>query len=148
VHYDAETLPRLAAVFYQQAIEERNHAMMLVQYLLDVGEKVRIPGVAEPKADFGDIAEPVALALDQEKRVSKQISALAGAAREEGDYMGEQFMQWFIKEQVEEVSSMSDLLRVVERTRENPLLAEEYLAREGGAEAADPTAPHAAGGAL
>ena len=57
-------------------------------------------------------------------------------------------MQWFIKEQVEEVSSMSDLLRVVERTRENPLLAEEYLAREGGAEAADPTAPHAAGGAL
>ncbi|MEA2440921.1 MAG: bacterioferritin, partial [Thermoleophilaceae bacterium] len=78
VHYDAETLPRLAAVFYQQAIEERNHAMMLVQYLLDVGEQVSIPGVAEPKTSFGDIAEPVALALDQEKRVSSQISALAG----------------------------------------------------------------------
>jgi ferritin len=149
LHYDAETLPRLAAVFYQQAIEERNHAMMLVQYLLDVGEKVRTPGVAEPKTDFGDIAEPVALALDQEKRVSKQISALAGAAREEGDYMGEQFMQWFIKEQVEEVSSMSDLLAVVERSRENPMIVEEYIARERpSGEAADPTAPAAAGGAL
>jgi ferritin len=149
VHYDAETLPRLAAVFYQQAIEERNHAMMLVQYLLDVGEKVRTPGVAEPQTEFGDIAEPVALALDQEKRVSKQISALAGAAREEGDYMGEQFMQWFIKEQVEEVSSMSDLLAVVERSRENPMTVEEYIARERpSAEAADPTAPAAAGGAL
>ena len=149
VHYDAQTLPRLAAVFYQQAVEERNHAMMLVQYLLDVGEQVQIPGVAEPKVSFGDIAEPVALALDQEKRVSSQISALAGAAREEGDYMGEQFMQWFIKEQVEEVSSMSDLLAVVERARENPMIVEEYIARERpSGETADPTAPSAAGGAI
>ena len=149
VHYDAETLPRLAAVFYQQAIEERNHAMMLVQYLLDVGEQVSIPGVAEPKTSFDDVVAPVALALDQEKRVSKQISALAGAAREEGDYMGEQFMQWFIKEQVEEVSSMSDLLAVVERSRDNPMIVEEYIARErpsGPPE--DPTAPTAAGGAI
>jgi ferritin len=149
VHFDAETLPRLAATFYQQAIEERNHAMMLVQYLLDVGEEVRIPGVAEPRTSFADIAEPVALALDQEKRVSAQISTLAGAARESGDYMGEQFMQWFIKEQVEEVASMSSLLAVVERARENPMIAEEYLARErGSAAAADPTAPMAAGGPL
>jgi ferritin len=149
VYFDAQTLPRLAATFYQQSVEERNHAMMLVQYLLDVGDDVRIPGVEAPTTAFGDIAEPVALALDQEKRVSKQISALAGAAREEGDYMGEQFMQWFIKEQVEEVSSMSDLLAVVERSRDNPMIVEEYLARERGATpAVDPTAPTAAGGAL
>ena len=148
VHYDAETLPRLAAHFYRQSLEERNHAMMMVQYLLDAGEDVVIPGVEAPRTTFGDTVEPVALALEQERRVTSQINALAALAREHGDYAGEQFMQWFIKEQVEEVSSMSDLLRVVERTRENPLLAEEYLAREGGAEAADPTAPHAAGGAL
>jgi ferritin len=149
VHYDAHTLPRLAASFYQQAIEERNHAMMLVQYLLDVGERVRIPGVAEPQNEFEDIVAPVALALDQEKRVSGQISALAGAAREDGNYMGEQFMQWFIKEQIEEVASMSDLLAIVERSRESPMIVEEYLARERGAgQAADPTAPVAAGGAL
>ena len=149
VHYDAHTLPRLAATFYQQSVEERNHAMMLVQYLLDIGEEARIPGIEAPQTSFDDIAAPVALALDQERRVTKQISALAGAAREEGDYMGEQFMQWFIKEQVEEVSSMSDLLAVVERSRENPMVVEEYIARERPqAEAADPTAPAAAGGAL
>jgi bacterioferritin B len=149
VHYDAHTLPRLAATFYQQSVEERNHAMMLVQYLLDIGEEVRIPGIEAPQTSFDDIAAPVALALDQERRVTKQISALAGAAREEGDYMGEQFMQWFIKEQTEEVASMSDLLAVVERSRENPMVVEEYLARErGGGPAADPTAPTAAGGAL
>ena len=147
-HYDAETLPRLAAFFYAQALEERNHAMMMVQYLLDAGEDVVIPGVEAPRTGFGDVVEPVALALSQEKRVTEQIGGLATLARENGDYAGEQFIQWFIKEQVEEVSSMSSLLTVVERARENPLLAEEYLARESAAEAEDPTAPHAAGGAL
>ena len=148
VFYDSETLPRLAAHFYRQAVEERNHAMMMVQYLLDAGLDVAIPGVEAPRSQFADVVEPVQLALDQERRVTEQIGALATLARDTGDYAGEQFMSWFIKEQVEEVSSMSSLLTVVERARENPLLAEEYLAREGGAEAADPTAPHAAGGAL
>jgi len=148
VHYDSETLPRLAAFFYRQALEERNHAMMMVQYLLDAGERVTIPGVDAPKTTFGDTVEPVALALEQEKRVTGQINALAASARDANDYAGEQFMLWFIKEQVEEVSSMNDLLRVVERARENPLLAEEYLAREATGEAADATAPAAAGGAL
>ncbi|MGZ4481989.1 MAG: ferritin [Gaiellales bacterium] len=148
VHYDAQTLPRLAAHFYQQALEERNHALMMVQYLLDAGLEPAIPGVVAPQNDFGDVVQPVALALEQERRVTSQIGALASLARDLGDYAGEQFMQWFIKEQVEEVSSMSGLLMVVERARDNPLLAEEYLAREGTAPAQDPTAPHAAGGAL
>ena len=108
------------------------------------------PGVEGPEVGFSDIVAPVELALEQEKRVTRQISALAGLARDEGDYQGEQFMQWFIKEQVEEVSTMSDLLRVVERARDNPLLAEEYLAREGLGEGedGDPTAPGAAGGTI
>ena len=102
-----------------------------------------------PQSEFDDVVSPVALALEQEKRVTQQINALAGVAREQGDYCSEQFMQWFIKEQIEEVATMSDLLRIVERARDNPLLAEEYLAREPlGEEGADPTAPPVAGGAL
>ena len=149
VYYDGETLPRLASFFYAQALEERNHAMMMVQYLLDADADVVIPGTQAPRSSFADIVEPVQVALDQEKRVSDQINALAALAREHGDYSSEQFMQWFIKEQVEEVASMSDLLRVVERAKDNPLLAEEFLARETvGDEGEDPTAPEAAGGAL
>jgi ferritin len=149
VHYDAETLPRLAAFFYAQALEERNHAMMMVQYLLDAGAEATIPGVEAPRTAFSDIVEPVALALEQERRVSDQIEELAKIAREQGDYLSEQFTLWFLKEQIEEVATMSDLLRVVERSRENPMLAEEYLARESpGGQAADPTAPPAAGGAI
>src|SRR5436305_11515177 len=86
VHYDAETLPRLAAFFYRQALEERNHAMMMVQYLLDAGVEVAIPGVAAPQTRFDDIVAPVALALEQERRVAEQVAHLAAVAREEGDY--------------------------------------------------------------
>jgi bacterioferritin B len=150
VYYDAETLPRLAAFFYGQAIEERNHAMMMVQYLLDADAEVAIPGVAAPETGFGDVVAPVALALEQERRVSDQIAALAAIAREEGDFQSEQFTQWFLKEQVEEVASMSALLKVVERSAGNPMTIEDYLVREGigGEGDADPTAPNAAGGAV
>ena len=150
VHYDAETLPQLAAHFYRQSVEERNHAMMMVQYLLDSGDDVTIPAVAAPQTSFADDIAPVALALDQEKRVTAQISALAVTAREEGDLVGEQFMHWFLQEQREEVSSMSALLQVVERLRDNVMLVEDYLAREsgGGANPLEAGAPPAAGGAL
>jgi len=149
VYYDSQTLPRLATFFYAQAIEERNHAMMMVQYLLDADADVSIPGVAAPEAQFADVVAPVALALEQERRVSDQIAQLTGVARGEGDYLSEQFLQWFLKEQVEEVSTMSSLLAVVQRSADAPNFVEDYLAREHtGGENADPTAPPAAGGAL
>src|SRR3972149_9312645 len=68
VYYDSETLPALAAHFYQQALEERNHAMMMVQYLLDCDQGVKIPAVGEPRNDFADLTEPVRLALGQGRR--------------------------------------------------------------------------------
>ena len=146
VHYDAETLPQLARFFYRQALEERDHAMMMVQYLIDADARVVIPGVTAPQAAFEDIVAPVALALEQEKRVTAQINALAATARAEGDYTSEQFMQWFIKEQVEEVATMSDLLRVVRRSQADPMAIEDFMAREhAGEEGEDPTAPHPAG---
>ena len=150
VWYDAETLPQLAGFFYRQAVEERNHAMMLVQYLLDAGEPVTIPGVEAPKTSFDDPVEPVALALAQERRVTDQISTLVTIAREESDRIAEQFLQWFLKEQLEEMSSMSALLKTVERAAAvNILLAEDFLARTTGAEGGvEADAPRAAGGAL
>jgi ferritin len=149
VYFDSETLPQLAAHFYRQALEERNHAMMLVQYLLDSGEKARIPAVTEPKNSFAEGTEPVALALHQERTVTDQIVQLAALARQENDLVGAQFMDWFLKEQREEVASMSALLAVVERAADNLLLAEEHLSRaQIGDAGVDPTAPPAAGGAL
>jgi ferritin len=146
VYYEAETLPRLAAFFYRQALEEREHAMMMIRYLLDVGEEVRIPDIKAQQTSFADGSDPVRMALQQERRVSDEIFALFELARDLKDYRAEQFLQWFVKEQVEEVALMSDLLNVVERSKDNLLLAEDYIAREKlGEEGSDPTAPPAAG---
>jgi len=148
-YYDAETLPQLAAHFYRQAVEERNHAMMIVQYLLDADERVVVPGVQAPQTDFSDAVAPVALALEQEKRVTDQIVELVKLARDEGELVGEQFLHWFLQEQREEVASMTELLATVERGKESLLQVEELLARQAGGESPlEAGAPPAAGGAL
>ncbi|MBS1692683.1 MAG: ferritin [Actinobacteria bacterium] len=148
VYFDGADLPQLAKHFYGQAVEERNHAMMLVQYLLDRDIEVEIPGVDAVCSTFAAPRDALALALDQERTVTEQISRLASAARDEGDYLGEQFMQWFLKEQVEEVALMTTLVRIAERAGANLFHLEDFVAREIAASAADPTAPKPAGGAL
>jgi bacterioferritin B len=146
IHYDALTMPQMAAFFYTQALEERTHALMMVRYLLDTDAEVAIPAIEAPSSSFDDVVAPVELALEQEKRVSTQINELVVIAREESDFASEQFLQWFIKEQVEEVASMSDLLAVVRRNASVVENIEEYVAREAGDEGSDPSAPRVAGG--
>ena len=149
VYYDSQSLPVLAAHFYRQAVEERNHAMMMVQYLLDADADVATPGIDAPQTDFAHAVAPVALALGQEKRVTEQIIELVKLARDEGELVGEQFLHWFLQEQREEVASMTELLAIVERGKDNLLNVEEYLSRAAGGEnPLEAGAPPAAGGAL
>jgi len=149
VWFDNEDLPQLAKHFYRQSIEERNHALALVQYMMDTDHHVEIPGTGEVRNDFSNVVELVQLALAQEKEVAADIKTLAKAARAEDDYQGEQFMQWFLKEQVEEISQMDTLLRVIDRAKGNLFDVENFLYREtvgdGGQEA---EMPPVAGGAL
>src|SRR5256885_5313468 len=112
VYYDSETLPRLAAFFYRQAVEERNHAMIMVQYLLDTDEEVKIPDITSQQTRYDDVVGPVKMALEQEKRVSDEINDLFKLAREAGDFRAEQFLNWFVNEHGEEGSSINDLPNV------------------------------------
>ena len=146
VFYDALTMPQMAAFFYAQALEERDHAMMMIKYLVDQDAPAAVPGVSAPQVDFRDVVAPVELALEQERRVTVQINELTKTAREENDFASDQFMQWFIKEQVEEVATMSDLVAVVRRSRDNIEAIEDYIQREQSSEANDPTSPAIAGG--
>lgn len=148
VYFDDADLPQLAALFYRQAVEERNHAMMLVRYLLDRGIHAEIPGVDAVRNEFTSPRAAIEMALDQERGVTEQITTLAAVARDEGDYLGEQFMQWFLKEQVEEVASMTTLLRIADRAGDNLFHLEDFVNREMKQAGDDATAPAAAGGTL
>jgi ferritin len=146
-HYESQTLPQLARFFYAQAIEERGHAMMMIKYLLDTDAPVRLREVSAPTTSWDDHIAPIRMALEQERKVSTQIGELFAVAREEHDYLSEQFVQWFLKEQVEEEATMTEILDVAERVRDFPMTLEEYIAREQpGGDHADPLAPPAAGG--
>ena len=149
VWFDSHDLPQLAAHFYRQALEERNHGMMIVQYHLDRGLPVQIPGTPAVRNDFADVIEPLQLALDQEQQVTRQIEAIFRAAREEGDALGEQFLMWFLEEQVEEVASATTLVTVAKRAGDNLFDLENYVARETIGDAGESAAaPKAAGGSL
>ena len=149
IYFDSNDLPQLAQRFYAQATEERSHALMMVQYLLDRGIDVDIEGVGSVITQFGAVRDAVELSLNQEKEVTEQITALTRSARDTNDFLGERFMQWFLQEQVEEVASMTTLLSVVDKAAGNMFDLEAYVARELNAAAAtvDPTAPKPAGGA-
>jgi ferritin len=148
VWFDNADLPQLAKRFYAQAVEERNHAMMIVKYFLDRDISVELSGIDSAKSHFENVREPIALALAQEKGVTDQIIQLASTAREEGDYLGEQFMQWFLKEQVEEVSNMTTLLTIADRAGSNLFDLEDFIAREMSGASDTSGAPSAAGGII
>jgi bacterioferritin B len=131
-HFDTESLPELAKHFYMQAEEERTHAMRFVKFLVDAGGTVEIPAIPQPQSRFGKAEEAVQKALSGEISVTQQINALVELAIKESDHITQTFLNWFVTEQLEEVSSMDTLLKIVRRAGEAGLLhVEEYLARSG-----------------
>ena len=149
VYFDSHALPQLARRFYSQAAEERGHAMMMIQYLIDNNLEVKVTGIDDVVTDFDSVRAPVALAVERERAVTEQITKLARTARESGDYLGERFIQWFLEEQVEEVSDMHTLLTIVERAGDNLFDIEDFIAREmSGNAPVRPGAPKRAGGGV
>lgn len=132
-HFANEGLMELAAKFYAQATEERDHAMRFVRYIVDAGGRVEIPAIAAPKHSFQSVEEAVKLSLNWEQEVTGQINGLMELAIKESDHITHQILNWFLQEQLEEVSSMDNLLKVVQRAGEdNIIYVETYLTREHG----------------
>lgn len=131
-YFDSETLPQLARFFYQQSEEERTHAMRFVKFINDVGGKVQIPTLPAPQSEFASAEGAVAKALEWEEEVTRQIYDLVEIAKGDRNYVGVRFLDWFVEEQLEEVTSMNDLLSVIRRAGPDRLLfVEEYLSRQG-----------------
>lgn len=129
-YFDGRSLPKFAQFFYAQATEEQEHAMKFLHYLLDVGADVNIPAIDAPIYEIADTAAGFQMSLDWENEVTAQIHALMDVAMDERDYAAQTFLQWFVTEQVEEVSNMETLLDVVKRVGEqNLFMIESYLER-------------------
>jgi ferritin len=131
-YFDGESLPELAKFFFRQADEERTHSMKFVHFLNEADGKLTIPAIPAPKSEFASAEEAVQLSLDWEQQVTQQIYGLVNQAKDENNYIAQRFLDWFVTEQLEEVSSMSTLLGIVRRAGPSGLLhVEDYLARVG-----------------
>jgi bacterioferritin B len=138
-YFDGEGLPELAHHFALQAQEERDHAMRIVKFLGDADAPLRIPAVDAPRAEFASAEEAVQLSLEWEMSVTERINAIMDLAIERNEHLTKAFLDWFVTEQLEEVSSMDTLLRMIRRAGESGLMfIESHLARRlhGGTESA------------
>jgi len=128
-YFDADNLPNLGAFFYRQASEEHMHAMKFLNYIVDAGGQVRIPAIEACKYDFAHAVEAVQLALDWELDVTRQINELMNLAVLQKDHIAQDFLRWFVTEQLEEIATMERLLSIIKRSKDNLLFADDYLAR-------------------
>lgn len=128
-YFDSEDLPQLAAFFYRQAEEEKMHAMKFVHYILETDGQLRIPAIPATKYDFQSAEECAQLALTWEEEVTRMINEMMGIAVKDGDYISQEFLRWFINEQLEEMSTMKTLLATIRRAGDNLLWVEDFLAR-------------------
>lgn len=127
-YFQNQKLSLLSKLFFEQSDEEKVHALKFVHYVLDTQGALQIPAVEAPKATFSSAEEAVKAALTWEKEVTAQIKNLMDIANEEKDYLAQNFLQWFIDEQLEEVNKMDQLLSVIQRAGDkNLLMVEAYL---------------------
>jgi ferritin len=127
-YFDGESLSRLAKFFYDQAEEEREHAMKFVHYLMEVGAGLNIPAIPATKTEIGSAEKAFEMSLGWEQEVTGQINGMMDLAIQEKDYASQAFLQWFVTEQVEEISTMESMLDIVRKAGEkNMLMVEAYL---------------------
>ena len=130
--FENMNLKGFAKWFYAQAEEEQGHAMKIANYIMDQGGEVTLKVLPEPKTVYKSAEEIVKAGLDHELKVTKQVHEIAKMAETEGDLATRNFIAWKIEEQVEEVSSMTDLLEMVKmaQTPGQLLMLQAHLKRE------------------
>ncbi len=130
-YFEGQCLLELAKLFFQQADEERAHALKFIKFVLDAGGKVAIPPIPAPRCEFSSAEDAAQHALDAELRTTRQIEELVESATAEKNYIMLNFLQWFLSEQLEEVSSAERRLSVIKRAGGSVLMVEAYLVHGG-----------------
>lgn len=128
-YFDSLALKGLAGMFYKQGEEEHEHAMKFIKYVSETGGEVAIPAVPAPVASFKSVVEALSLSVKWEWEVTRRINDLMSMAIDQKDYLAQDFLRWFVTEQLEEVSTMENLLKVAQAAGErNLFMLESYLA--------------------
>ena len=114
IFYEAQGLDGFANWYMIQAQEERDHAMLFLKFLQNNGEKVTLDLVDKPDKKLETLMDPLKFGLEHEKYVTNLINDIYGAAYEVKDFRTMQFLDWFVKEQLEEEKNADDMIKKME----------------------------------
>ncbi|MGL1886446.1 MAG: ferritin [Reichenbachiella sp.] len=109
-----------AKFFYAQSEEERAHMLKLFHFISDMGGVAVVPAIGNPQGEFGSLKEVFETTLDSEVNVTESINQIVAECRKSNDFATENFMQWFVKEQVEEEFVIRRILEYFEMLGEEP----------------------------
>ena len=133
IYYEAEGLDGFANWYMIQAQEERDHAMLFLKFLQMAGEKVTLGAIDKPDKELTSLMDPLKAGLEHEKYVTSLINDIYAAAYDVKDFRTMQFLDWFVKEQLEEEKNAEDMIKKMELFGSDPKglysLDAEYAAR-------------------
>ena len=114
VYYEREGLDGFANWYMVQAQEERDHAMLMLKYLQLNGEKVTLEAIDKPDKTYTSLMDPLKAGFEHEQYVTSLINTIYAAAYEAKDFRTMQFLDWFVKEQLEEEKNADDMIKKME----------------------------------
>jgi ferritin len=132
IYFKQESMDNTAAFFFAQAAEENEHGMKLLHYVVETGGPAELLAVPAPVAKINSAEDAFKTSLNWELEVTGQINALMDLAKQQNDYLAQNFLQWFVDEQLEEVTTMEKYLNLVRKMGEkNIYMLEPIIKREG-----------------
>lgn len=114
IYYEEQGLDGFANWYMIQAQEERDHAMLMLKYLQNNGEKVTLKSVDKPDKEPKALIDPLKMGLEHEQYVTSLIHNIYDAAYSAKDFRTMQFLDWFVKEQLEEEKNAEDMIKKME----------------------------------
>lgn len=136
---EVKGLPGAARFLYQHSDEEREHQLKFVHFLNDRGGHAMLQAIDQPSADWNSIEELFDQVLKHEQFVTKKINEMVDICLEEKDHTTNNFLQWFVEEQIEEeslVQSVVDKIKLVGESRVGNFHIDIYLSQLADAEEA------------
>ena len=119
-YYYDHGLEGFGSWFKIQAQEERDHAMLFIQYLQNNGEQIELNTINKPEIDKTSPKPVLAETLKHEQYVTGLIHQLYDAAQTVKDFRTTQFLDWFVKEQGEEENTAENLMKRYELFGDDP----------------------------
>ncbi len=130
IYFEQEAMDNTAAFFYAQAQEENEHGMKLLHYVVETGADAELLAIPAPVAKIKSAEDAFQTSLKWELEVTGQINALMEMAKQQKDYLAENFLQWFVNEQLEEVTTMEKYVNLIRKMGDrNVFMLEQLIQR-------------------